>query len=92
MRLADLKAQAQEHYSTPLDWTDLPGFGGAAWADVDHHTISVMVDPPAGNPHIAIIRTGRQMALENEPEAHGPKAPSRTCGAYQLGLPGIGRI
>ena len=62
-RLADLKAQAQEYYAETLAWTDLPAFGGSAWADVDHHTISVMVAPPPGNPHIAVIRAGRQQPL-----------------------------
>jgi len=53
-RLADLKAQAQEHYRAPLHWIDATPTH--AWADVDHHVVSVMVDPPEGQPHIVIIR------------------------------------
>lgn len=67
MRLADLKARAQEHYAERLSWTDSSRFGGSAWADVDHHTVSVMVAPPAGNPYIAVIRDGLQVPLVDVP-------------------------
>ena len=81
-RLADLKARAQEHYAERLDWTDLPGqFGGSAWADVDHHTISVMVNPPPGNPHIAVIRDGQQ-----EPLIKAPILEASLDTAYQLAM------
>jgi hypothetical protein len=63
-RLADLKVEAQRHYAESLQWTDLPHFGGHAWADVDHHTVSVMVRPPAGNCQIAVIRDGQQYPLD----------------------------
>jgi hypothetical protein len=62
--LAELKEEAQRHYTLPLRWTDLPHHGGSAWADVDHHTVSVMVKPPAGNPQIVRIQGGRQEPLE----------------------------
>lgn len=61
-RLADLKATAQESYTDPPDWHDTPW--GHAWADVDHHTVSVMVKPLSGNRQIVIIRNGRQEPLE----------------------------
>jgi hypothetical protein len=76
VRLADLKAQAQEHYRERLDWNDSSEFGGSAWADVDHHTISVMAEPPAGNPHICIVRAGRQEPLE--------ETQQESAGIYQL--------
>jgi hypothetical protein len=62
--LTELKEEAQRHYTLPLRWTDLPHHGGSAWADVDHHTVSVMVEPPAGNPQIVRIQGGRQEALK----------------------------
>ena len=63
MTLSELKREAQRHYAERLFWTDTPEFGGSAWADVDHHTVSVMVDPPPGNPHICAIRGGKQEPL-----------------------------
>lgn len=60
-RLAELKAEAQRHYDEPLEWHDTPW--GHSWADVDHHTVSVLVQPPAGTPHIAVIRDGTQAPL-----------------------------
>lgn len=77
-RLADLKAQAQEHYTERLDWVTCSEFGGSAWADVDHHTVSVMCDPPGDNPHIAVIRGGRQYPLD--------PAPTTDLDAVQLAL------
>ena len=63
-RLAELKEEAQRHYAVPLKWTDVPTFpGGHAWAEVDHHIVSVMAQPPAGNSQIVIIRDGKQEPL-----------------------------
>jgi hypothetical protein len=62
--LAELKAEAQRQYVEALQWTDLTHFGGSAWADVDHHTVSVMVQPPDGNPQIAVVRGGEQYPLD----------------------------
>jgi len=73
IRLADLKAAAQEHYTEPLQWMDLSYFGGSSWADVNHHVVSVMVDPPPGNAHIVLIRGGKQEPLEALPEAEGTR-------------------
>jgi len=72
MRLSDLKTQAQEHYRERLDWTTEPWFGGSAWADVDHHVVSVMVDPPTGNPHIAEVWPDGSRPLPETGEMEAP--------------------
>jgi len=90
-RLADLKAEAQEHYKQKLAWTDSPEFGGSSWADVDHHTVSVMVDPPTGNPHIARVWNDRQEALVDVPEMEDmPTLATAFQLAFELGLEGDG--
>ena len=73
MRLADLKREAEQFYSLKLDWIDHPDFGGSAYADVDHHTVSVMVEPPAGQPHIAQVWADGSNPL---PDADEPEPPT----------------
>lgn len=67
-RLANLKADAQRHYTEPLDWHDRPQFGKSAWADVDHHTVSVMVNPPAGCWQIARVWSDHSEPLVGAPQ------------------------
>ena len=66
-RLADLKEQAQEHYAERLQWNDEHYYGGCSYANVDHHVVSVMVDPPKGQPHIAVVKDGKQTSLDPAP-------------------------
>jgi len=62
VNLRELKAHAQALYPEPLNWYD--SGHGSAYADVDHHVISVLVDPPEGTPHICAIRDGIEYPLE----------------------------
>ena len=80
-RLTDLKREAEQFYGLSLHWTDSPRFGGSSWADVDHHTVSVMVEPPGQNPHIAQVWPGRSNPL---PAAHEPEAPTLEQAVMQL--------
>ena len=64
MRLADLKALVQEHYTEHLAWADEHYYGGCSYAEVDHHTVCVMVEPPKGQPHICRVIGRRQEPLD----------------------------
>jgi hypothetical protein len=57
--LAELKAEAQRHYQEPLQWHDTPW--GHSWADVDHHTVSVLLE---GDCQIAVICDGQEYPLD----------------------------
>jgi len=55
--LGTLKREAVDQLGRPATpWEDSTFFGGAATAQLtDGHIISLMVEPPEGTPHIAII-------------------------------------
>lgn len=71
-RLPDLKHDAEAFYGLPLNWHDSPEFGGSAWADVDHHVVSVMVEPPGDNPHIAQVWPDGSRPLPETEEMETP--------------------
>jgi hypothetical protein len=61
-----LKARAQAHYAERLRWVDVQHWREApsAWADVQDHTVSVMVEPPEGTAQIVVIRGRETTPLE----------------------------